>query len=72
MEFLQLLLEPVCIFWRKVPMFTLQFYFGKSAADYCSLWASQKVPDHTPKNASFVSSEQTQLCLNFPKAKSGK
>ena len=25
-------------------MFTLQFYFGKSAAVYCSLWASQKAP----------------------------
>ena len=31
-EFLQLLQEPVRVFWRKVPMFTLQFYFGKSAA----------------------------------------
>ena len=53
-------------------MFTLQFYFGKSAAGYCSLWARQKVPGPHPKKASFVSSEQTQLCFNFLKTKSGK
>jgi len=32
----QLLLESLLVFWRKVPMYTLQFHFGKSAAGYCS------------------------------------
>ena len=71
-EFLQLLQEPFCVFWRKAPLFTVEFYFGKSAAGYCSLWASQKAPGPHPKMACFVSSEQTQLCFKFLKTKSGK
>ena len=52
-EFLELLLEPACVFWRKVPMCTLQFYFGKSATGYCSLWASQKAPSPHPQEGLF-------------------
>ena len=33
---------------------------------------AKKHLDHTPKKASFVSSEQTQLCFKFPKTKSDK
>ena len=51
-EFFPLLLEPVCVYWRKVPICTFQFYFGKLAT--------------------FVSSEQMQLCFKFPKTKSRK
>ena len=62
-EFFQPLLEPSCVFCRKVPMHTVQFYSGKLATGYRL--------DHTPKKAFFVSSEQTQLCFKFPKIKSG-
>ena len=68
MEFLELLLESACVFWRKVPMCTLQCYFGKSATGYCSLWQAKKRLHYTPYLSIL---NQCSYVLNFPKIKSG-
>ena len=36
-------------------MFIVQFYFGKLAVGYCSLWASQKAPGPHPQEDLFLS-----------------
>ena len=73
-EFLQLLLEPVCVFWRKVPMCTQQYYFGKLEMATVVFKTGQKHLHHirTPKKATFVSSEPMQVCFKSPKTKSDK
>jgi len=43
----------IVVFWRKVPMCTLQFYFGKLAAGYCSVLRQLKSTFPTPPKKEF-------------------
>ena len=70
MEFLRLLLEPTCVFWRKVPMCTLIILGNRQQATV--VYGQAKKHLHPPpKKTSFVCSEPTQLCFKFPTTKSG-
>ena len=55
-------------------MCTLQYYFGKLEMATVVFKTGQKHLHHirTPKKATFVSSEQMQVCFKSPKTKSDK
>ena len=56
----------------RYPCLLYNFILGNRQQATVVFGQAKKRLDHTPKKASFVSSEQTQLCFKFPKIKSGK
>ena len=52
------------------PCLLYNFILGNRQSSTVVFGQAKKCLDHTPKRASFVSSEQTQLCFKFPKTKS--
>ena len=56
----------------RYPCVLYNFILGNRQQATVVFGQAKKRFHHTPKKASFVSSEPTQLCFKFPKIKSGK
>ena len=56
----------------RYPCVLYNFILGNRQQATVVFGQAKKRLHHTPKKASFVCSEPTQLCFKFPKIKSGK